>query len=109
MAKGGMECVTEVKLEGEGTQPFFIARLKESGRDVYKERNVLRAGPGIAYKKFEREYIDHDFSIFLAGEGRLKIDKVEKTMIIYSSPGSIHKITYRILKDNYPDYKSIQW
>jgi len=104
-----MEIVSEVVLDGDGTINFFIARLKESGRDTYKERNVLRAGPDMSYKTFEREYLDADFSVFLSGEGRLKIDRKEKTMIIYSSPGSIHKITYRILKDKYPDYKSIQW
>jgi hypothetical protein len=103
-----METITEISVDGDGTLNFFIARLKESGV-VYKEKNVLRAGPDMSYKMFEREYLDADFKIFLTGEGRLKIDRKEKTMTIYSSPGSIHKITYSLLKQNYPDYKSIQW
>ncbi|XP_023336647.1 uncharacterized protein LOC111707739 [Eurytemora carolleeae] len=98
--------VSEVELKGEGMLPFFIARIKD--RD-YNERNILRAGLDVSFKKFEREFDDSDLTVFCAAEGRLKHDKSNKSIIIFSSPGPAHKITYGILKEKFPDYSSIIW
>jgi len=96
----------EVDIEGDGMMDFFVARMKD--RQV-GERNILKAGPNVSYKKFERSYLDSDESVHCAGEGRLKMDKAAKTIIIYSSPGPAHKITYAILKEKFPNFNSIVW
>lgn len=98
--------MSEVVLEGEGLINFFIAKLKDCN---YKERNILRAGANVSYQKFEREFMDSDFTVSWAGEGKLKHDKSAKSIIIYSSPGPIHKTTYKILKEKFTDYNSIMW
>lgn len=101
-----MESVTEVTIEGDGMISFFLVRLKDSS---YRERCILRAGPTVSYKMFEREYMDSDFSLSCIGEGRLKLDKSAKTLIIYSSAGQVHKIAYKILKQKFADFNSIIW
>jgi len=96
----------EVFLEGEGMINFFVARVKDPNNG---EKNVLKAGPNLSYKSFERQYEDSDLSVSCSGEGRLKHDKANKSIIIYSSPGPVHKLTYAILKEKFSDYKSIMW
>lgn len=101
-----LEAVPAVQMDGEGMISFFIARVKDP---EYREKHVLRAGPKVSYQKFEREFLDSDLSVQCAGEGRLKHDKAAKSIIIYSSPGPSHKITYGLLKEKLPDYNSIIW
>lgn len=53
--------------------------------------------------------LDAPGDISLAGEGRLKHFKADKKIIIYSSPGPSHKLTFSILKTKFPEYSSIIW
>jgi len=70
---------------------------------------LLKIGEGVNWEKYSRSTLDSGGDISLAGEGRLKHFKQEKKILIYSSPGPSHKLTFSILKTKFPEYNSIIW
>jgi len=91
----------------EGTTvPFIVVRMRTEGSG---EKFLLKTGEGVSWEKYNRSMLDSAGDMSLAGEGRLKHFKAEKKIIIYSSPGPSHKLTFSILKTKFPDYSSIIW
>merc|ERR1711864_9512 len=87
--------------------PFILVKVKKE----FGTYQVLTAGEGITYEKVCRRLDGSEDSsdISLAGEGKLKHFSGEKKIIIYSSPGPSHKLTFSLLKEAFPDYSSIIW
>jgi len=106
----GVEVQGVAEIPDQKTVPFFVVQIREVMEDTYsKEKFLLRAGEGQSFEKFSRSMLDgglgHDFC--LQGEGRLKHCKGEKKIIIYSMPGPTEKLTYKLLKEKFPDYHTI--
>jgi hypothetical protein len=79
------------------------------GDDFNTNKMVLRAGPDVTMAKVHREIEDKGLSGNSVGDGRIKHDVANKSIIVYSMPGPTHKITFDLLKNSYPDYSSIIW
>lgn len=86
--------------------PFILVRTKTSDS---REKYLLKSGEGVSWEKYCLTMCDVEGDMSLAGEGRIKHFKLEKKIIIYSSPGPSHKLSFSILKTKFPDYSSILW
>ena len=88
---------------------------------------MLAAGPAVTLRSFLASRAAAGADWALAAEGRIQHSPQERRLIIYSrssvlpqwskpnihinvfSPGPAHKLTYEILKENFPSYSSIVW
>lgn len=90
-----------------GTFPFIVAKVRSA--DFTDDKHVLRVGPTITTNQLNWEIENAGLMGSTVGDGRLKHDKASKSIIIYSTAGPSHKITFGILKNSFPDYASIIW
>jgi hypothetical protein len=90
-----------------GTFPFIVAKVRSA--DFNDDKHVLRVGLKITTNQINGEIENAGLMGSTVGDGRIKHDKASKSIIIYSTPGPSHKVTFGILKKSFPDYTSIIW
>ena len=97
-----------IKMPSEtGTFPFLLAKVRDT--DFTNDKYVLRAGQSVTENQLNGEIETAGLVGQRVGEGRIKHDKNDRSIIVYSMPGPSHKITFDIIKTNYPDYRSVVW